>query len=191
MRVKMRTIMAGPRGCARPGQTIEVDQATGEALVGGGYAELIAGTMPVPIRRTKPVPERLIAPPPPQKTAAPIAAEPAATAVAPEPAEAATAVEPDEPDDEAVDEVEEVYDPDEDEYEDEPDEADANEAHDPTLDELGLDARDAELLREAGLLTRTALEQYDVSEGLEAIRGIGKITAGEIRAAIDLSYEEE
>lgn len=49
-RVKMKTTMAGPDGCAAPNQEIAVDDAMAEALVKGGYADY------VPEKATKPLP---------------------------------------------------------------------------------------------------------------------------------------
>lgn len=39
MKVKMRTIMAGPGVAAQPGEVIEVSSEVGASLVQGGYAE--------------------------------------------------------------------------------------------------------------------------------------------------------
>lgn len=42
MRVKLRTLMAGPAGVFQPGQVLTVSTETGQALIAGGYAEPVA-----------------------------------------------------------------------------------------------------------------------------------------------------
>lgn len=44
MKVRMKTIMAGPGGNAAPGQVIDVDEATGRAYIDGGFAEAVTLT---------------------------------------------------------------------------------------------------------------------------------------------------
>ena len=39
MRIKLKTIMAGPDGSTDPGHEIEVDAKTAKELVAGGFAE--------------------------------------------------------------------------------------------------------------------------------------------------------
>jgi len=68
MRVRMRTLSAGPRGVRRPGEEHEVSEEEGRALVKGHYADEV---------RKPPKPEQAVA-------------GPAETAVAP-PAEKAVA----------------------------------------------------------------------------------------------------
>lgn len=46
MRVRMKTLGAGPLGVWRPGEIIEVEPATGEQLVAGNYAERIDAPEP-------------------------------------------------------------------------------------------------------------------------------------------------
>jgi hypothetical protein len=41
MRIKLRTLMAGPKGVARPGEIIDVDQETAGALIAGRHAWLV------------------------------------------------------------------------------------------------------------------------------------------------------
>jgi len=41
MKVQMKTLLAGPSGTAHPGQVVDVSEATGQALVQGGFAEEI------------------------------------------------------------------------------------------------------------------------------------------------------
>lgn len=45
MKVKMKTIKAGPKGSARPGDTIIVEDHEGRALVDGGFAALVEGSL--------------------------------------------------------------------------------------------------------------------------------------------------
>ena len=46
MKVRMKTIYAGPAGNAQPGQTLDCDDETGQALIDGGYAEAIEVAVP-------------------------------------------------------------------------------------------------------------------------------------------------
>lgn len=57
MKIRMRTVAAGPAGTLQPGQEYEVPKEFGEALVAGGYAEELAA-------KSKPAPK----PAPKQKT---------------------------------------------------------------------------------------------------------------------------
>ena len=41
MKVKLKTLMAGPGGCFQPGETIDVKEAEARALVSGGFAEAV------------------------------------------------------------------------------------------------------------------------------------------------------
>lgn len=41
MKVKFKTIDAGPAGVRQPGSVVEVSEAEGKALLEGGYAELV------------------------------------------------------------------------------------------------------------------------------------------------------
>lgn len=51
MKVKMRTIMSGPRGTYLPGDTVTVDAAVGSEMVRTGFAEAVAVEDPKPARR--------------------------------------------------------------------------------------------------------------------------------------------
>ena len=42
MHVRMRSLSAGPRGIARPGQVVEVSRREGEELLERGFAEPVA-----------------------------------------------------------------------------------------------------------------------------------------------------
>jgi len=165
MRVRMKTTMAGPQGCARPGDEREFDQATGEALVRGGYAELLDGSLSV----QNPSAETTAAPGPPENNAAAGNGKPKPTDDDEESETNQPSGETNQPADEATDATDEA---------------------DPTLDELGIDGNDAALLKEKNLLTRSAIEEFDAGPGLESIKHIGKVSAGEIRELIALSYEE-
>ena len=48
MRILYRTTAAGPDGCFRPGETRDVPDELGEALIAGGYARLVERVAPVP-----------------------------------------------------------------------------------------------------------------------------------------------
>ena len=48
MRIKMKTVMAGPDGTAYPGQEIVVADGRGQALVAGGFATEIVPPAPAP-----------------------------------------------------------------------------------------------------------------------------------------------
>ena len=61
-------------------------------------------------------------------------------------------------------------------------ESSSGQAHDPTLEELGITGETAELLTGAGLVTRSAIE---AAGDLTRIKGIGKKTAAAIAARID------
>lgn len=39
MKVKLRTLYCGPRGSFQPGQTVDFDEASAQALIAGGYGE--------------------------------------------------------------------------------------------------------------------------------------------------------
>lgn len=41
MKVRMKTLSAGPSGVRTPGQVVDVDSAGARALVAGGYAEYV------------------------------------------------------------------------------------------------------------------------------------------------------
>jgi hypothetical protein len=59
MKVKMKKLMAGPDGVVKPGEIITVSNFKGEALVNGGYAELIELDVQahVPVETAEHVPE--------------------------------------------------------------------------------------------------------------------------------------
>ena len=83
MRLRMKTIYAGPLGNCQPGETAEFTSKEGKALVAGGFAEEIAkverriavpaapmvSSSPVPETATQPAPET--ATPPNPDTATP------------------------------------------------------------------------------------------------------------------------
>lgn len=46
MRVRMKTILAGPQGTAQAGAIIDVSQTTGETLIAAGYAALVDAAPP-------------------------------------------------------------------------------------------------------------------------------------------------
>lgn len=46
MKLRMRTLSAGPKGVRAPGQVIEVSDAEGEQLLKGGYAERLEAPAP-------------------------------------------------------------------------------------------------------------------------------------------------
>lgn len=54
MRVKLRTILAGPGISGQPGEVIDVDDERGRGLVAGGYATLVPTTPPPPSREGAP-----------------------------------------------------------------------------------------------------------------------------------------
>ncbi len=60
MRIKMKSVMAGPDGTAYPGQEIAVPDAKGRDLVSGGYATEIVPPAAVPVTSA---PETADAPP--------------------------------------------------------------------------------------------------------------------------------
>lgn len=45
MRVKLRQLIAGAQGVFQAGEVIEVDAASGKALIEGGYAEAVSGSL--------------------------------------------------------------------------------------------------------------------------------------------------
>lgn len=132
MLIKMRTILAGPRYCARPGENLEVDDSTAKALLAGGYAVPSPRQETAAVASKAPVPD--VIPEPPQAVPAPT----------PPVAEAATEASP-------------------------------------SLADLGIDGRDAELLLAAGIYTAADIEAYG---DLTKIKGIGPKTAEEIAELI-------
>lgn len=46
MKLRMRTLSAGPKGVRRPGQIVDVPEAEGEQLLKGGYAERLDAPAP-------------------------------------------------------------------------------------------------------------------------------------------------
>lgn len=60
MKVKMRTLDAGPDGVKHPGKTYDVSEAEGKALIAGGYAVEVKGASaaaPAPAAETEKKPE--------------------------------------------------------------------------------------------------------------------------------------
>jgi hypothetical protein len=60
MKVRLKSIMAGPRGVADKGTVVEVDEAEGRALLEGGYADLVERAVvapPVEVAVAQPAPE--------------------------------------------------------------------------------------------------------------------------------------
>jgi hypothetical protein len=55
MKIKMRTLLAGPFGNANPGDVIDLPDANGAALVAGGYADAVVEAVnvsaPAPVER--------------------------------------------------------------------------------------------------------------------------------------------
>ena len=72
MRVKMKTIYAGPSGSAPPGKVIDLPDAEANALVAGGYA--------TPVEAPAPAAVPPVAPEAPVETATEPAAQETATA---------------------------------------------------------------------------------------------------------------
>jgi hypothetical protein len=66
IRVRHLTLAAGPEGVWQPGEVREHDDATGRALVDGGFAELL----PPERRPASPAVETAAAPPPAENAAA-------------------------------------------------------------------------------------------------------------------------
>lgn len=46
MKIRMKTLMAGPGGVAFPGQIVDVPPETGRLLIEGGYAEAVERVRP-------------------------------------------------------------------------------------------------------------------------------------------------
>jgi len=46
MRVKLKTLLAGPKGCHQPGEEIDVSDTQGNELIAGGYATAAAASAP-------------------------------------------------------------------------------------------------------------------------------------------------
>lgn len=45
MKIKLRTLLAGPRGCVHPGTVIDWPEVEAQALIQGGYAEAVEPAM--------------------------------------------------------------------------------------------------------------------------------------------------
>jgi hypothetical protein len=52
MRVRMKVTMAGPDGCARMGEVVEVPAAQAMAMVEAGYADPVTMPAPAPLVET-------------------------------------------------------------------------------------------------------------------------------------------
>ena len=57
MKIKMKTMMAGPKGTFGPGSIIDVSEEEGANLVAGGYAEAVPDS-PKPAPEVEEKPER-------------------------------------------------------------------------------------------------------------------------------------
>ncbi len=74
MRIKLRTIYAGPLGTFQPGAVVDFPEAQAEALVAGGYATPVvepAPSAPTPPKPAAGEPELAVLPPTPEKAVAP------------------------------------------------------------------------------------------------------------------------
>ena len=67
MRVRMRTTLAGPMGTARAGESIDVEDKLGAALIAGNYAEELPGEPEV---KSEPAPVETATEPEPEEEAA-------------------------------------------------------------------------------------------------------------------------
>ena len=165
--VRMRTLIAGPGVNAQPNAVVRVSQKMARALLAGGFAVVEIETQVLGTarpRRQKPYiddnpdePEEL----PPEGP--------------PYPAEDEEEEERAEQEGtEGTEEGSSVG-------------SSSGQAHDPTLEELGMEGETAELLTAAGLLTRSAIE---AAGDLTCMKGIGNKTAAAIAAAVDASYQD-
>jgi len=87
MRIRMKTTAAGPLGSKREGEHYDVDDAEGQALIDGGYAEKVEPPAPIVDEAPAVVPADVPPVTAVLQTSAPEASTPAPTDAPPAPAE--------------------------------------------------------------------------------------------------------